>query len=184
MIGFLTLIHYFLIIYIWLIVARALLSWVNPDPYNQLVRWLCLLTDPLLFRIRRTIPMPRSGLDFTPIIALILITFIDIFVLKTVRDLSMGADIAVLANFIFAFIMSIHDILRIYLIIVIIAAVISWVNPDPYNPIVRGICGVTEPVLNRIRRVLPLPVPGIDFSPLILIAIIYAVDSFLVKTLL
>jgi YggT family protein len=90
----------------------------------------------------------------------------------------------VVANFIFAFVMALHDILRIYLIIVIIAAVISWVNPDPYNPIVRGIYGVTEPVLNRIRRVLPMPVPGLDFSPLILIAIIYAVDSFLVKTLL
>jgi YggT family protein len=143
-----------------------------------------LLTDPLLFRIRRTIPMPRSGLDFSPIIALIFITFIDIFVLKTSRDLSMGADVSVVANFIFAFVIALHDILRIYLIIVIIAAVISWVNPDPYNPIVRGIYGVTEPVLNRIRRVLPMPVPGLDFSPLILIAIIYAVDSFVVKTLL
>jgi YggT family protein len=184
MIGFLTLIHYLLIIYIWLIVARALLSWVNPDPYNQLVRWLCRLTDPLLFRIRRTIPMPKSGLDFSPVIALVLITFIDIFVLKTSRDLSMGADVAVVANFIFAFVMVLHDILRVYLLIVIIAAVISWVNPDPYNPIVRGIYGVTEPVLNRIRRVLPMPVPGIDFSPLILIAIIYAVKSFVIKTLL
>ncbi len=80
--------------------------------------------------------------------------------------------------------MGLDYILDLYLIIVVIAAVISWVNPDPYNPIVRGIYGVTEPVLNRIRRVLPMPVPGIDFSPLILIAIIYAVDSFLVKTLL
>ncbi len=128
--------------------------------------------------------MPRSGLDFSPVIALVLLTFIDIFVLKTSRDLSMGADVAVAANFIFAFVMALHDILRIYLLIVIIAAVISWVNPDPYNPIVRGIYGVTEPVLNRIRRVLPMPVPGIDFSPLILIAIIYAVKSFVIKTLL
>ena len=75
MIGFLTLIHYLLNIYIWLIIARVLLSWLNPDPYNQLVRWLCRLTDPLLFQIRRTIPMPRAGLDFSPIIALLFITF-------------------------------------------------------------------------------------------------------------
>ncbi len=93
MIGFLTLIHYLLILYIWLIVARALLSWVNPDPYNQLVMWLCRLTDPLLFRIRRTVPMPRSGLDFSPIIALILITFVDMFVQKTILDLTMGANV-------------------------------------------------------------------------------------------
>ncbi len=184
MIGFLTLIHYLLILYIWLIVARALLSWVNPDPYNQLVMWLCRLTDPLLFRIRRTVPMPRSGLDFSPIIALILITFVDMFVQKTILDLTMGANVQVLNNLKISFVMGLDYILDLYLIIVVIAAVISWVNPDPYNPIVRGIYGVTEPVLNRIRRVLPMPVPGIDFSPMILIAIIYAVDSFLVKTLL
>ena len=128
--------------------------------------------------------MPRSGLDFSPVIALVLITFIDIFVLKTSHDLSMGAGVAVIANFIFAFAQVLQSILNIYLIIVIIAAVISWVNPDPYNPIVRGIYGVTEPVLNRIRRVLPMPVPGIDISPMILIAIIYAVKSFVIKALL
>ncbi len=184
MIGLLTLIHYLLIIYIWLIVARALLSWVNPDPYNQLVRWLCRLTDPFLFWIRRTIHMPRSGLDFSPIIALLLLTFIDIFVLKTTHDLSMGTDVAVVKNFIFTFATVLQSILDIYLVIVIIAAVISWVNPDPYNPIVRGIYAVTEPVLSRIRRGLPIPLPGIDFSPLILIGIIFAIKSFVVKTLL
>ena len=128
--------------------------------------------------------MPRSGLDFSPIIALVLITFVDLFVLKTSKDLSLGMNVSIMANLLFAFVMSLHDILRIYLIIVIIAAVISWVNPDPYNPIVRGIYGITEPVLNRIRRLLPMPMPGIDFSPMILIAIIYALDAFLVKTLL
>lgn len=184
MIGFLTLIHYFLMIYIWLIVARALLSWVNPDPYNPVVRFLCRVTDPLLFRIRRTVPMPGSGLDFSPVIALVMITFIDIFVLKTTRDLTMGVDASFFGNILFAFVMSVHDILRIYLFIVIIAAVISWVNPDPYNPIVRGIYGITEPVFNRIRRAIPMPVQGIDFSPMIVIAVIYALDAFLVKTLL
>lgn len=184
MIGFLTLVHYLLVIYIWVIIARVLLSWINPDPYNPVIRCLCRVTDPLLYRIRRTVPMPRSGLDFSPIIALILITFVDIFVLKTARDLSSGGNVSLLANFVFALIMALHDLLRFYLIIVIIAAVISWVNPDPYNPIVRGIYGITEPVLMRIRRLLPMPVQGIDFSPMILIALIYALDMFLVKTLL
>jgi YggT family protein len=96
----------------------------------------------------------------------------------------MGADVSVALNFMLAFVTVFQIVLDIYLVIVIIAALISWVNPDPYNPIVRGIYGVTEPVLNRIRRVLPIPVPGIDFSPLILIAIIYAIKSFVNKILL
>ena len=115
--------------------------------------------------------------------ALIFITFIDIFVLKTTRDLSMGMNVSVVANFIFALVMALHDILRIYLIIVIIAAVISWVNPDPYNPIVRFLYQVTEPVLYRVRRLLPLPMTGLDLSPIIVFIIIMFLDSFLVKTL-
>lgn len=184
MTGLLTFLHYGLVIYLWMIIVRVLLSWINPDPYNPVVRFLCRVTDPFLYRIRRTVPLPRSGLDFSPIIALVLITFADIFILKTAKDLSMGVNVSLLANLLFALVMSLHDILRIYLIIVVVAAIISWVNPDPYNPIVRGIYGITEPVLMRIRRLIPMPVPGIDFSPMILIVFIYVLDVFLVRTLL
>ena len=63
----------------------------------------------------------------------------------------------------------VHAVLTFYMWIVIAGAVLSWVNPDPYNPIVRFIRNVTEPVLYRIRRSLPVSFSGIDFSPLIVI---------------
>lgn len=65
----------------------------------------------------------------------------------------------------------------------IIAAVVSWVNPDPYNPIIRFLRSITEPVLYRIRRVLGV-YGGIDFSPLIAILALWFLQSFLVQTLL
>ena len=60
-------------------------------------------------------------------------------------------------------------IFTVYIFIVIARALISWVNPDPYNPIVRFLHNVTDPVLNRIRRLIPLNIGGIDLSPLVLL---------------
>jgi YggT family protein len=57
------------------------------------------------------------------------------------------------------------------------------VNPDPYNPIVRFLHDVTEPLLSRIRRWIPVFGAGMDFSPMILILAIYFLMSFLVPTL-
>ncbi len=67
--------------------------------------------------------------------------------------------------------------------IVIARAVISWVSPDPYNPIVRFLYAATEPVLYRLRRYLPLYAGGIDFSPIVVIVAIYFLQSFLVQSL-
>ena len=69
--------------------------------------------------------------------------------------------------------------------LILIRALISWVNPDPYNPIVQFLYKTTEPILNPIRRMLPLNVGiGIDLSPLIAFLIIIFLRSFLVRTLL
>src|SRR6476659_6348888 len=74
-------------------------------------------------------------------------------------------------------------LIRTYMWIVIIRALISWVNPDPYNPIVRFLHAATDPVLYRIRRLLPVSFVGIDFSPLILIAGLLFLEAFLVQSL-
>ncbi|RLB72260.1 MAG: YggT family protein [Deltaproteobacteria bacterium] len=62
-------------IYIFIIVARALVSWVNPDPYNSIVRFLHSATDPVLYRLRRLLPFLQAGtFDFSPIALLILLS--------------------------------------------------------------------------------------------------------------
>jgi YggT family protein len=75
-------------------------------------------------------------------------------------------------------------LLRVYLWIIIIRAVISWVNPDPYNPIVRFLYAATDPVLYRVRRTVPALFGGIDFSPILVIAAIYFLEVFLVQSLI
>ena len=77
----------------------------------------------------------------------------------------------------------VDTLLEIYKWVIIIAALISWVNPDPYNPIVSFLYQVTEPVLYRIRRFLPFHGLGIDLSPILVFIIIVFLDRFLVGTL-
>lgn len=90
----------------------------------------------------------------------------------------------VLSNFIIAVAKVADIVLTVYMWIIIFRALISWVNPDPYNPIVRFLYKATEPVLYQVRRLIPMRGIGIDFSPIIVILVIVFVQSFLVRTLL
>jgi YggT family protein len=89
----------------------------------------------------------------------------------------------VFGNFLHALAKIIDIALSLYMWVIIARAVISWVSPDPYNPLVRFLYGVTEPVLDRVRRLLPISLGGMDFSPIIIILIIVFLQSFLVPTL-
>jgi YggT family protein len=94
----------------------------------------------------------------------------------------MGA--VVLRNFTLALAQILHGLLNLYLYIVLIAALLSWVNPDPRNPIVRFLYGVTEPVLYEVRRRLPFVyMGGFDLSPLVVMVAIYLLDRVVVESL-
>ncbi|MDD4457989.1 MAG: YggT family protein [Syntrophotalea acetylenica] len=83
----------------------------------------------------------------------------------------------------FTLIKMVASAIEIYAYIVVARAILSWVNPDPYNPIVRFLYNATEPVLQRLRRLLPLRVGGLDFTPMVLIFVLFFVSNFL-RTLL
>ena len=72
-------------------------------------------------------------------------------------------------------------VFTLYSYIVIGRAIISWVNPDPYNPIVRFLHNATDPVLNRMRRALPLYFSGIDFSPIVLLLGLFLIKGVLLQ---
>ena len=90
----------------------------------------------------------------------------------------------VMGNLIVALAKIVDVVLTLYMYVIIAQALISWVNPDPYNPIVRFLYRVTEPVLGLVRRRIPIGGLGIDFSPLIVILVIYFLQMFLVKTMM
>ena len=80
-------IHYILTIYMWLIIIRAVISWVNPDPYNPIVNFLYQVTEPVLYQIRRYLPFRGMAIDISPIVVFIIIIFLDRFLVGTLQDI-------------------------------------------------------------------------------------------------
>lgn len=78
-----------LVLYMWIIIIRSLLSWVNPDPYNPIVHFLYSVTEPVLYRIRQMIPMSGIGIDFSPIVVILAIIFLQSFLVKSLAQFAM-----------------------------------------------------------------------------------------------
>ena len=77
-----------LLFYMWIVIARAVLSWVSPDPYNPIVRFIHNATEPVMYRIRSYIPINFGGLDFSPIVVLLAIIFLRSFVVNSLMQFS------------------------------------------------------------------------------------------------
>jgi len=80
--------HWVLSIFMWIVIARAILSWLNPDPYNPIVRFIHNVTEPVLYQIRRRIPFNFGGIDFSPIIVLLAVIFLQRFVVASLIELA------------------------------------------------------------------------------------------------
>ena len=83
------LLNFVLSAYIWIIIARAVISWVNADPYNPVVRFLHQVTDPLLNRIRRFVPV-MGGFALSPMVLILGVIFLQSFLVPTLRQIAAG----------------------------------------------------------------------------------------------
>ncbi len=75
-------------IYMWIIIIRALISWVNPDPYSPIVVFLYRATEPVLYRVRKFLPVHGMGMDISPIIVLLIIMFLRIALVDSLFQLA------------------------------------------------------------------------------------------------
>ena len=87
LLGLATVLDYALSFYSWIIIARALISWVNPDPWNPIVQFLTRATEPILAPIRRRIGL-GMGMDLSPLIVIAAIWFVQIAVVQSVKDIA------------------------------------------------------------------------------------------------
>lgn len=83
-----TVLDYVLVFFMFIIIARAVLSWVSPDPYNPIVRFIHNVTEPVLYQIRKRLPMMYGGIDFSPIVVILIIIFLRIFVVDSLEGLA------------------------------------------------------------------------------------------------
>jgi YggT family protein len=154
--------------YILAVMLRFLLQCVRADFYNPLVQFLVRITNPPLLPLRRIVPGYR-GLDLAAVVLAFVLQFIEVVLLNalSVQPVGVGALLLV------AILELLKLLINIYLWGVIIQAVLSWFNPDPYHPAARVLAQLTAPVLRPAQRLLP-PISGVDLSPmLVVIALIF-----------
>lgn len=82
------LVNFLLWAYMWIIIVRALLSWVNPDPFNPIVRFLHQITEPVLRPIRYRLPNSGMGLDLSPLIVILIIYFLQQFLVPILHEIA------------------------------------------------------------------------------------------------
>ena len=79
---------YILWAYWWILLGRVVISWVNADPDNPIVRFLCVATEPVLARVRRMLPVYAGGFDLSPIVVWIAIVFLQRFLVRSLYELA------------------------------------------------------------------------------------------------
>ncbi len=87
LLGFATVLDYVLTFYTWIVIARALISWVNPDPWNPIVQFLSRATEPVLAPIRRRLGW-SMGVDLSPLAVIVAIWFLQIAVVQSIKDIA------------------------------------------------------------------------------------------------
>ena len=162
-------------LYTLLLMLRLLLQWVHADFYNPLSQFVVKLTNPPVIPLRRIIP-GYWGIDFATLLLVLVLTAIKLSVIALINGVS-PAEFSVFSLTIVAVFETIDLVLSIFLFAIIIQAVLSWVNPDPYNPVMSILGSLTRPILRPLRKLIP-PISGIDISPIFaIIAIMFIKQS-------
>lgn len=153
-------------VYIFIVLTRFVLQLARADFYNPISQFVLRATNPLLAPLRRIIPGWR-GLDIASLVLVVVLIIAKVLVLFSIQygglPSNLGPQLLVytlrqLASLVLSYIFW----------AVLLRVILSWVAPDPHNPIVRVVIQVTEPIMAPCRRILP-PMGGFDFSPLIVL---------------
>ena len=154
--------------YILAVMLRFLLQCVRADFYNPLVQFLVRITNPPLLPLRRIVPGYR-GLDLASVVLVIALQLLEVLLVTLV----LGKSFSIWSVLLLTLVELLKLLINIYLWSVVIQALLSWFNPDPYHPATRLLTQLTAPLLRPARRWLP-PISGVDLSPmLVIVALIF-----------
>ena len=167
-------IQYGSIVYIWVVILRVALTWINPSPHSPLMRFLARATDPVLIRARRLMPLTLGGLDFSPVLAIIVIRFAGVVLGRWLEGLGTGAPASALFFALAAWelLSLLQSLAWLVIILMFLRLLMSLVRPSPYNIIVQIVFSLTEPLLAPLRRAFPPGPGGLDFRPLVFLLIL------------
>jgi YggT family protein len=164
-------------LYIALVVIRFLLQWARADFYNPVSQFVVKLTSPVLRPLRKMIPGYR-GLDTASVVLAWLLKAAELAILTVL----LGLDRNPLGALAWALPALVGLIISIFLFAVLIRVILSWLNPDPYNPAVDLLTRLTDPIMRPAQRLIP-PVSGIDLSPMVVMIGLVLLEMLLLPPL-
>lgn len=163
--AFLFLLSYAFDVYIFLVLTRFLLQLVKADFYNPVSQFVVKATNPPLKPLRKVIP-GYGGIDIAALVLVMALVILRILLFLFINTGSLAVNPLTM---LLVTVQQTAGLLLNYIFFAVLARVIlSWVAPDPYNPIVRVIAQITEPVMAPARRLLP-PMGGLDLSPIVVL---------------
>lgn len=175
-------------IYIWIIFIRVFLTWINPNPYSPVMRFLARVADPFLKQAQRILPFTLGGLDFSPVLVIVTIQLLGTILGQWLISLGQGAPGIILIPLVILRLLDLTQSLLWFLIFIMAARLlISWVRPSSYNIIVQVIYSLTEPLLVPLRRAFPPPrggEGGLDWRPLIFLVMTLLVQTVVLFSLI
>ena len=161
-------------LYITVILLRFFLQYFRADFYNPLSQFVVKATDPLIKPLRKLIP-GFGGIDMSSLVLAYLTIVLKIILIMILEG---QLSFNVLYLLLYSVVELLQSILSLFMFLILIRIILSWVSPGGYNPIMAVIGQISEPVIAKFRRLLP-PMSGFDFSPMLALILIFFLQSSL-----
>ncbi len=159
-------------IYVSIILLRFFLQYFRADFYNPLSQFVIKATDPLVKPLRKVIP-GFAGIDLSTLLLAWLVTLTKFYLIQILSGMSLANPITLM---LFSLIEVFKAMVGLYIFLILVSVILSWVQTGGYNPMFAVINQLTEPVLAPIRKMLPA-MGGFDLSPMIALILLYFVYS-------
>lgn len=165
-------------LYILAVLLRLLLQTVRADFYNPVSQFLITITNPPLRYLRRWIP-GYKGIDWPSIVLLLVLKAAELLLIALLKT---GNIPAITGLLILIITHLLKLVIWVYLVIIILQAITSWVNPGAYNPMTVLMYQLTDPLLRPLRRFIP-PAGGLDWTPFIILILLNLLLMILIAPL-
>ena len=163
-------------LFTYAVLARLFLQLVKADFYNPFCQLIIRITNPLLKPMRRIVP-GFFGVDC----AAIVLAYLTV-VLQLILEQLLLAQIALVSwslIWVFALVKLILAVIWLYIVLIFIRSIASWFSQGGYNPAMLALQQLTEPLLKRVRRFIPVTQSGLDFSPVVTLLILFCLQIFI-----
>lgn len=161
-------------LYIITFLLRIIMQWIRADYRNPLTQFILRVTNPLVVPLRRVTPAV-GNLDTASLVVVLVLELIVTIVLVTVTCAGEPMFVQVIA---LTILRTIYLVLRVYLFVILIYVLLSWISPGTYNPVAGLLASISEPILKPLRRIIP-PIGGLDLSALFALIGIQALTMLL-----